>query len=300
MWGHVWLPLSCRIYFMHVPYQNSQMKRTVLITGCSSGIGYCVAVGLKNRGYSVFATARQPSDVARLQKDGFESLVLDLNDSQSIYEAVQTVLERTKGRLYGLFNNGAYGQPGAVEDLSREALRQQFETNLFGTHELTCQVIPIMRRQGEGRIIQNSSVLGMVAWPYRGAYNASKFALEGLTDTLRLELAGTGISISLIEPGPITSRFRANGYTMFKRYIDVEHSVHRDHYIRTEQRLLAEGTVVPFTLPPSAVLKKVIHALEAKRPQPRYYVTFPTYLFATLKRLLTSRTMDWVLRHLPQ
>ncbi len=270
----------------------------VLITGCSSGIGYCVACGLKSRGYTVFATARQSKDVTRLQQEGFSSFVLDLNDSQSISLAVQTLLEQTNGRLYGLFNNGAYGQPGAVEDLSREALRQQFETNLFGTHELTRQIIPIMRRQGEGRIIQNSSVLGLVVLAYRGAYNASKFALEGLTDTLRFELSGTGIHVSLIEPGPISSQFRANAYTRFKRYIDAENSVHCNTYTKLEQRLLAKEAVVPFTLPPEAVLKKVIHALESPRPQLRYYVTFPTYLLGTLKRLLPHRMMDWVLQHL--
>ncbi|RKZ35693.1 MAG: short-chain dehydrogenase [Gammaproteobacteria bacterium] len=278
--------------------QLLKSSRAILITGCSSGIGYCVAHGLKNQGYSVFATVRQPKDVARLQEEGLESFVLDLNDSLSIHEAVQTVLERTQGRLYGLFNNGAYGQAGAVEDLSRDALRQQFETNLLGTHELTCKVLPIMRRQGEGRIIQNSSVLGIVTLAYRGAYNASKFALEGLTDTLRLELANTGIFVSLIEPGPIESKFRANSYVSFKRYIDAEHSIHRKKYTQMEQRLLAKEAVVPFTLPPEAVLKRVIHALESKRPQPRYYVTFPTYLLASLKRLLPHRTLDWVLRRL--
>jgi len=275
-------------------------SRTILITGCSSGIGYCVAKGLKRRGYSVFATARQSKDVARLQDEGFSSILLDLNDSSSIHEAVQTVLERTSGRLYGLFNNGAYGQPGAVEDISREALRQQFETNLFGTHELTCQVLPIMRQQGEGRIIQNSSILGLVALPYRGAYNASKFALEGLTDSLRLELANTDIFVSLIEPGPIISKFRANAMTMFKRHINVEHSRHQKKYAKIEQRLLAKKAVIAFTLPPEAVLKRVIHALESKRPQPRYYVTFPTVFLATLKRLLPHRTMDWILRYLPE
>lgn len=274
-------------------------NRPILITGCSSGIGYCVAQGLKKRGYWVFATARQPEDVARLKTEGLESLLLDLRDSQSIHEAVANVLERTQGRLYGLFNNGAYGQPGAVEDLSREALRQQFETNLFGTHELTCQVLSVMRQQGEGRIIQNSSVLGLVALPYRGAYNASKFALEGLTDALRLELMGTKIYVSLIEPGPITSQFRANAYAMFKQHIDRERSVHHQIYAKMEERFLTEGAVVPFTLPPDAVLKKVIHALESPRPRPHYYVTFPTYLLASLKSGLPHRAMDWVLRHLP-
>lgn len=271
-------------------------SRSILITGCSSGIGYCVAHGLKKRGYSVFATVRKPEDVARLQKEGLESLVLDLNDSQSIYNATQTVLNRTDGQLYGLFNNAGYGQLGACEDLTRQALRQQFETNLFGTHELICQVLPIMRQQGEGRIIQNSSMLGIVAMPYRAAYNASKFALEGLSDTLRLELAGTGVYVSLIEPGPIISQYRANAYIMFKKNIDAEHSIHRTNYAKLEQRLSKKGAVFPFTLPPEAVLKRVIHALESRHPQPRYYVTIPTYVLATLKRLLPHRVMDWILR----
>jgi short-subunit dehydrogenase len=271
-------------------------KKSVLITGCSSGIGYEVAHGLKKRGYSVFATARKANDVARLQQEGLESLVLDLNDSKSIHTAVESVLEKTNGLLYGLFNNAAYGLPGAVEDISREALREQFETNLFGTHELTCKILPIMRSQGEGRIIQNSSVLGFVALSYRGAYNASKFALEGLTDTLTLELANTNIKISLIEPGPITSKFRANAYLMYKKHINAEQSVHKDNYLKMEQRLLTEGDVAPFTLPPEAVLKKVIHALESKNPKTRYYVTFPTYLFGYLKRILPDKMMNSILK----
>ena len=190
---------------------------SILITGCSSGIGFQVAQGLRARGWRVFATARQPADVTRLQADGLESLALDLRDSASIQTAVTAVLERTGGRLDALFNNGAYGQPGAVEDLSREALREQFETNLFGTLELTNRLIPVMRRQGGGRILFNSSVLGLVAFPYRVAYVASKFALEGLADTLRLELTGTGIHICLIEPGPILSRFRDNAHAAYRQ-----------------------------------------------------------------------------------
>ncbi len=273
-------------------------SRAVLITGCSSGIGYCVAHALKKRGYTVFATARLPKDVAQLQKEGLESILLDLNDSESIQTAVHTVLERTQGRLYALFNNGAYGQTGAVEDVTRDVLRQQFETNVFGTHELTRLIIPTMRQHGEGRIIQNSSILGLLALPYRGAYNASKFALEGLSDTLRLELTGTGIFISLIEPGPITSRFRANAYKMFTQNIDMEQSVHRTHYLKITERLKTKEAVVPLTLPPESVLKRVIHALESSRPQPHYYVTLPTYFLVTLKRFLPYRTMDWILRHL--
>jgi NAD(P)-dependent dehydrogenase (short-subunit alcohol dehydrogenase family) len=269
--------------------------RTILITGCSSGIGHCVARGLAARGYRVFATARRAESVEELTAEGFESLQLDLADSDSIAAAVDKILERTGGRLDALFNNGAYGQPGAVEDLSREVLRLQFETNLFGWHELTNRVLPAMRRQGHGRIIHNSSVLGFVALPFRGAYNASKYALEGLTDTLRLELRGSGIYVVLIEPGPIESRFRPNAYAAYKRHIDPAASVHRDRYLKMEQRLQKEGPVVPFTLPPEAVLKKVVRALESPRPKARYYVTFPTGLFAMLKRVLTQNMLDKML-----
>ncbi|ALG68490.1 SDR family oxidoreductase [Beggiatoa leptomitoformis] len=278
---------------------NPSNQRTVLVTGCSSGIGYCVAKGLLARGYRVFATARRAEDIARLQAEGLETLLLDLNDSVSIQHAVTQLLSQTGGKLYGLFNNAAYGQPGAVEDLSRQALREQFETNLFGTHELTTLVLPVMRRQGEGRIIHNSSILGMVAMPMRGAYNASKFALEGLTDTLRIELQGTNIGVSLIEPGPIRSRFRANAFAMYKKHINPTNSPHQAHYQQAEARLQKQGDAAPFTLPPEAVLKRVIHALEAKQPQIRYYVTIPTYFLTTLKRLLPYRVMDWIIRRLP-
>ncbi|MGR8940472.1 MAG: SDR family oxidoreductase [Gammaproteobacteria bacterium] len=267
-------------------------SKTILITGCSTGIGYTTAVILKNRGYHVIATARNLEDVARLQQEGFNALQLDLADSASIRRAVAQTLQQTGGRLDALFNNGAFGQPGAVEDLSREVLRFQFETNLFGTHELTNLVLPVMREQGHGRIIYNSSVLGLIALPYRGAYNASKFALEGLVDTLRLELRGTGIHLSLIEPGPIQTQFRQNSFALYKKHIDSGQSFHKAKYEAMAARLQKEGAAVPFTLPADAVTKKVIHALEAKRPQIRYYVTFPTYLFATLKRLLPFAWLD--------
>lgn len=270
-------------------------SRPVLITGCSSGIGHCVAHGLKDRGYRVFASARKIDDVTRLRAEGLEAVQLDLDDDPSIAQALATVLTATGGKLYGLFNNGAYGLPGAVEDLSRAALRAQLETNLLGWHELTRRVIPVMRAQGEGRIIQNSSILGFVGLPFRGAYNCSKFALEGLTDTLRLELADSGIQVSLIEPGPVVSRFRANAQRMFEATIDIEHSVHKAKYQAMRARLEKTGPAQPFTLPPEAVLKRVIHALESRRAQPRYYVTFPTYLLGYLKRLLSSRGFDWLL-----
>lgn len=274
---------------------SADIPRSILITGCSSGIGAAAARRLRERGWRVFATARKEADVARLAAEGFEALQLDLADSASIRLAVDEVLTRSGGILDALFNNGAYGQPGAVEDLTREVLREQFETNLFGTHELTCLVLPAMRAQGHGRIVQNSSILGFAALPYRGAYNCSKFALEGLTDTLRLELHGSGIHVSLIEPGPIATRFRDNAYAAYERRIDRQNSAHAATYRALERRLRGEAGKTPFTLPSDAVVEKLIHAIESPRPRARYYVTFPTYLFGVLKRILPTRWMDWVL-----
>lgn len=272
--------------------------KSILITGCSSGIGLCVARGLHERGYRVFATARRDEDLQQLASLGLEALPLDLADSQSIQAAVDEVLRRTDGSLDALFNNGAYGQPGAVEDLSREVLREQLETNLLGTVELTNRLIPVMREQGRGRIIQNSSILGLIVLPYRGAYSASKFALEALSHAMRLELRGSGVHVCLIEPGPITSAFRKNAFDKYRENIDKSRSYHREIYEGMERRLTKEGPAQPFTLPPEAVLDKVIHALESRRPRAQYYVTFPTYLFAFLRRLLSTRGLDWVLRRI--
>lgn len=271
-------------------------SKTILITGCSTGIGYTTAVELKKRGHTVIASARKQEDVFRLQQEGFTAIQLDLADSDSIQQAVNSAIKLSDGKIDALFNNGAFGQPGAVEDLSRDVLRFQFETNLFGTHELTNLIIPLMRKQGHGRVIYNSSVLGLVAMRYRGAYNASKFALEGLADTLRLELYGTDIHISLIEPGPILTEFRKNSLALYKKNIDATHSYHKEIYQTMEARLQKEGAAVTFTLPASTVTKKVIHALEARRPKVRYYVTFPTYLFGFLKRILPLPWLDALLR----
>ena len=274
---------------------NDSDKKSILITGCSTGIGLCVAQALQQRGYRVFATARKNDDVNTLNKMGLESIYLDLTDNLSMHNAVKEILKRTNGTLYALFNNGAYAQPGAVEDLSTDALREQFETNVFGWHELTNLVLPIMLKQGYGRIIQNSSVLGFISLKFRGAYSASKFAIEGLSDTLRQELTGTNVYVSLVEPGPIESQFRKNSFEMYKKNIKKENSRFKSEYIATEKRLTTVGPAVPFTLPPEAVLRKVIHALESKKPKPRYYVTVPTYLFGYLKRFLSTQLMDKLL-----
>jgi len=270
-------------------------KQNILITGCSSGIGLCAATVLHNRGYNVVATVRKTQDAIPLQQLGITTTELDLTDSTSIRHAIDFTLAHFNGQVDALFNNAAYGQPGAVEDLSRDVLREQFETNVFGTQELTNLVISQMRKQGHGRIIYNSSVLGIISMAYRGAYNASKYAIEGLADTLRQELQGSNIYISLIEPGPIISQFRANAFAKYQQHIDKNISHHQDVYLAMERRLTKQGAAVPFTLPPEAVVKKLIHAVESSRPKIRYYVTFPTYLFATLKRILPHRLLDWIL-----
>jgi len=271
------------------------IDKTILITGCSSGIGYYCAKALHNDGYKVFATARKEADVARLRAEGLKALQLDLNSSKSILKAIDEILKQTDGKLFALFNNAAYGQPGAVEDLSREVLKAQFETNFFGTHTLTNAVLPVMRKQGYGRIIQNSSILGIVAMRYRGAYNASKFALEGLSDTLRLELEGTNIFISLIEPGPIRSNFRKNSLIKFRENIQQESSPFKALY-KKKLASLESTEDVPFTLGEEAVYLALKDSLERKIPKERYRVTIPTTLFWFLKRVLSTKFLDKALR----
>ena len=273
------------------------MQYAILITGCSTGIGLEAAKMLQERQFLVVASCRKQEDVEALKAQGIKHVVqLDLADSASIAKGLDETLKITQGKLFALFNNGAYGQPGAVEDLPVNVLREQFESNFFGTHELTTKVLQLMLVQGYGRIINNSSVLGLVAAPFRGAYNASKFALEGLTDTLRLELADTPIKVSLIEPGPIESRFRANALVALKANIDMEKSRHKKGYEEAVARLSKEGVTSSQTLPASAVVKKLIHALESSRPRAHYYVTLPTYGAVMMRRFLPTCFLDWVMR----
>ncbi len=270
-------------------------QKSILITGCSSGIGYDAAHGLKARGWRVFAACRKPEDCARLIAEGLESPLLDYQDEASIASALAEVLEATGGRLDALFNNGAFACPGLTEDVPVDALRAIFETNVFGWHDLTRQVIPVMRRQGHGRIVQCSSVLGLVTMPWRGAYNATKFAIEGLSDTLRIEMRGTGIDVVLIEPGPIATKFRINAIAHFERWIDWENTARAKDYDTIMRQLYGKGSKNKFELPASAVTKKLIHAIESKRPKARYYVTTPTYIMGTLRRILPTRALDWVI-----
>ncbi len=271
------------------------MARSILITGCSTGIGLHCALALKDAGWLVLATARKPEDLENLRSLGLSGIALDYCDQASIDACVQSTLEQTGGTLDALFNNGAYGQPGAVEDLSTQALREQFEANFFGWHELTRQIIPIMRKQGHGRIIQCSSVLGFVPLAFRGAYIASKFALEGLSQTMQLELEGSNIQVSLIQPGPITSRFRENARLKFIEHIDTDASPFKERYKKRLQGLNSD-TPDQFELPPQAVMKKLEHALNSPRAKARYFVTIPTYAMAILTRLLPTRWMQSFLR----
>lgn len=279
------------------PADGQRRQRVILITGCSSGIGAAAAHTLRGRDWRVFATARRQGDVERLLDQGFESLRLDYADEASIAAAVAEVLSRTGGRLDALFNNGAHAVPGALEDMPTTALRDLFEANFFGWHTLTRAVIPAMRAQGSGRIVQCSSILGFIGMPYRGAYNASKFALEGYSDTLRNELAGTGIAVSLIEPGPIATRFTENALANFERVIGdagMAASPFRASYEKRLERMRS-GEPSPFKLPAGAVVRQLVHAVEASRPKLRYRVTVPTIVMAAAKRVLSARMLDRML-----
>ena len=272
-------------------------EKSILITGCSSGIGRDAAFGLSARGWRVFATCRQEDDCAALREAGLESFRLDHTDEASIAAALDETLSRTGGTLGAVFNNGAHGLPGAVEDVPRAALREIFEANLFGVHDLTRRVIPVMRAQGHGRIVQCSSVLGFTAIRWRGAYVATKYAMEGLTDALRMELRETPIHVVLIQPGPITTEIRRKARPHFERWIDWEHSAQAETYRNILRPRLYDESGAPdrFELPPAAVTAKLVHALESPRPRPRYMVTTPTYIADLLRRLLPTRLLDAVL-----
>lgn len=273
------------------------MQKSILITGCSTGIGYACAAGLKARGWRVFAACRSADDCARLRDEGFDSPLIDYDRPETLRTGLADVLKATGGRLDVLFNNGAYAIPGAVEDVSADAMRAIFQTNFFGWHELTNAVLPVMRAQGHGRVVQCSSVLGFVGMPWRGAYNATKFALEGVTDTLRIEMRDTGVHIILIEPGPIRSQFRVNSARQFERWIDWRSSARSAQYEKKLIKRLYDSTETAgrFELSPDAILKKLVHAIESPRPHPRYFVTTPTYLMNLLRRILPTRMLDLVL-----
>lgn len=274
---------------MTLPAVPAADRRVLLVTGASTGIGYAAARDMAARGWAVYATVRTDADAARVGAlPGVTPLRLDYRDGASIAAAADRLLAATGGRIDALFNNGAYGQPGAVEDLPTDALREQFETNVFGWHDLTCRLVPAMRARGSGRIVQCSSILGFLSLKYRGAYIASKHALEGLTDTMRLELSGTGIHVSSIQPGPIATEFVKTSMRKFHETIDIAGSPHRAVYERRLERM-RRGGASSFKLPPEAVVAALVHACESPRPRPVYRVTTPTKVLSLVQRVLPVR-----------
>ncbi len=265
---------------------------TILITGCSSGIGKETALYLHKQGYRVFATARDKKDVKKLEDLGLTSFLLDVTQPKTIQKTLGKILKLTEGTLDVVFNNAGFGQPGALEDISTEVLKEQFDTNVFGLHEVTKQILPIMHKQGYGKIIQHSSILGLISLKFRGAYNASKYAVEGLTDTLRLELKDTNIDVTLLNTGPVTSDFRKNAVQKLKKNIDIENS--RFHKIY-QDNMKAKKSEVPFNLPAIAVAKVVEKIINTNNVKPRYYITKATYILGYLKRLLPNKTLDRIL-----
>lgn len=268
------------------------MTKTILITGCSTGIGRQTAIYLKKKGYRVFATARARKDVEKLLSLGFEAFLLDVTKKETISTTLSSIIQLTNGTLDVVFNNAGFGQPGAVEDITTDVLKEQFETNVFGLHELTIQVLPIMKQQGYGTIIQHSSVLGLVSLKLRGAYNASKYAIEGLTDTLRLELRDTNINVTLLNTGPVLSDFRKNAKQKTIENIDRENSRFKDSY---EKSLKSAKSDVPFTLEAIEVAKIVEKIINSKKVKPRYYITKATYLLGFAKRILSTSKLDTIL-----
>ena len=267
-------------------------KQTILITGCShGGIGYATAKYLKEQGHQVFASARQQKDVDALRNEGFETYLIDVNNYNQVDLSLADILKKTNGTLDVVFNNAGFGQAGAIEDVDTKYLREEFETNFFALHNLTCQAIKIMRKQGYGKIIQHSSVFGLVYSKYRGPYIASKYAVEGLTDTLRLELEGSNIHISTLNTGPITSKFRENMVKTAKN-IDINNSYHKEEY---EKMLKWQHKKIPFNEPAISVAKVVEKIIDAKKPKARYHITKATWIFVALKRILPTGMLDKVL-----
>ena len=272
--------------------------QNILITGCSSGIGLQTAKTLKKNGIKVYASARKDADVQKLKELGFNTFLIDVTNKDHISEALNQII-KNDAKIDALFNNAGYGQPGALEDVSIEVLKEQFETNVFGTHEVTRQVLPYMRKQGYGKIIQHSSVLGIISLKFRGSYNASKYAIEGLADTLRLELADTKITVSTINTGPVTSKFRENAVKKFRKNINIQNSAFKETYeTQLKDRLENDKDDTPFNLPASSVADVIQKIMNTDRPKARYYVTKATYILGFLKRILSTALLDKILKRI--
>ena len=272
-------------------------EKVAVVTGASTGIGRATARLLKARGWRVFPTARSRTDLDLLRGEGFQPVELDLADSDSVEYAAKEVLELSHGIIGAVVNNAGYGQPGALEDLSRAALRKQFETNVIGTLDFTNRFIPTLRAQKSGRIVIVSSVVGRVVIPFLGAYSASKFALEAIGDGLRMELGPVGVSVSLVEPGPIQTCFRKRVVSEAARGLEMHNSAFAKQYAKElsePERTYSRPTDV-FRKPPEAVARKIVHALESRHPRARYPVTAPAWFGDFAARFFPSRLKDALL-----
>jgi len=274
------------------------VSRAVLITGCSSGIGRATAVRLARQGWMVYATARQLETVQDLAGSGCRPHTLDVCDEASMRAVVATV-EDAEGAVGVLINNAGYGLEGAVEELPPEELRHQFETNLFGPLRLTQLVLPGMRHQRWGKVINVSSVGGRITVPGGGAYHASKHALEALSDVLRFEVRGFGIDVVVIEPGAIASRWLEKSVSGMESRIDpASPYVAFNRAVARRLESAHKGVLALAARPPEAVAGVIERAITAPRPRTRYVVPGSARLFTGTARLLPDRAWDALMRRM--
>jgi NAD(P)-dependent dehydrogenase (short-subunit alcohol dehydrogenase family) len=268
--------------------------KTVLITGCSSGIGEATAARLARNGWTVYATARRPETLTELAEGGCRTLALDVTDESSMTEAVDSVVAET-GRIDALVNNAGYSQSGASETLDLADVRRQFETNVFGLLRMSQLVLPTMRAQGSGRIVNISSMGGRLVFPGGGAYHATKYAVEAFSDAMRFEVRGFGVHVVLVEPGLITTNFENAALAS----MDLEDDGPYGHFNRKVASATSDAYSGPLRRlggPPAAVAKVIEKALTARRPRARYTVTPSARLSIGTRRLLPDRIWDAAMR----
>ena len=274
-------------------------KKNILITGCSSGIGHDAALTLNKKGWRVFATCRSRSDCKYFESLGIESFPLDLSNEKSIKSATDLIEEKISSKLNAIFNNAAFAIPGAIQDLPRSALREIFEVNVFGQFDLIKRCLPLMAQVEDPRIVNCSSVLGFLSLPYRGAYSATKFALEALTDAMRRENFDGPVKIILLQPGPINTKIRQNSIKHFEKWVNWQDSIHQKKYKNIViERLYnkSSSNLSKYELHPRSVTKVLEKALDAKKPKCRYMITTPTLAARILISTLPTKLLDWMFK----
>jgi NAD(P)-dependent dehydrogenase (short-subunit alcohol dehydrogenase family) len=268
--------------------------KTVLITGCSSGIGKATAARLAGHGWDVYATARRPETLTELADAGCHTLALDVTDEASMVDAVDAV-KAEAGRIDALVNNAGYSQSGAAETLDLDDVRRQFETNVFGLLRMSQLVLPTMRDQGDGRIVNISSMGGKLVFPGGGAYHATKYSVEALSDAMRFEVAGFGIKVVIIEPGLITTNFDQAAVDSMDLH-DPGPYAHFNQRVASSTTDAYSGPMKRLGGPPEAVATVIEKALTTRRPRPRYTVTPSAKLSMITRRMMTDRMWDSAMR----